>query len=236
MRPSFQTAILIILIASCGQNPKQKSARLIKQDNDKLFVLYDTLDDKYNSVPTNFDTLYNLSKEIKVLADNYKKTDNQKIPEIYKRCADIFRVHCSDYCGSDNSPILCCKDSLTIIDCYLKAVHIYKANNDTTSEGYTDAIYQLADVYDQLKKSKLALPLRQDYLRIIKKREGSSSDMTADAFMFIGYTCELLNEFRIANNYYQQELKIREQLNKGNLKIVRDRIANFQKEHNLSDN
>ena len=230
MRHFPQILSLIVLFASCRQEVKQKN---IPPHNDRLFTLYDTLNEKYNSVPTNFDTLYNLAKEIKTLADNYKKSNNQKVPEIYKRCSDIFRTHCSDYCGSDNPSILCCKDSLTIIECYLKAIKIYQTNHETTSEGYSDAIYQLADVYDQLNKSSLALPLRLDYLRITQTTEGNSSDMTADAFMFADGTYELLNEFKLANEYYLKELEIRKQLDKGNLKIVEERIVNFQKDHNI---
>jgi hypothetical protein len=57
--------------------------------------------------------------------------------------------------------------------------------------------------------------------------------MTADAFMFMGFTYELLNEFSLANNCYQKELEIREGLNKGDIQIVRERVSDFQKKHNL---
>jgi tetratricopeptide (TPR) repeat protein len=179
------------------------------------------------------DALYSLSKQVKDLSDKYHGNNHQRFPEIYKRCADIFRNHSAEFCGSTGSPILHCKDSSAIVDCYIKSARFYKKNNDTTSEGYTDAIYQLADVYDQLRKSSLALPLRQEYVEIIRKRKGDSSDMTADAFMFMGFTYELLNEFSLANNCYQKELEIREGLNKGDIQIVRERVSDFQKKHNL---
>jgi hypothetical protein len=212
------------------QSPKQVS---VATGEDSLSALYDTLEHKYNSPPVDFDELYMVSKKLKTLSDKGEGSNNPKLAEIYKRCADVFRSHCSDLCGSSTAPMLHCKDSLAIVDCYVRSIRTYKGNRDTTTEGYTDAIYQLADIYDQLHKSSIALPLRQEYLEVVKAREGNISDMTADACMFAGFTCELLNETTLANSYYQQELSIREKLNKGDLQIVRQRISDFQKKYIL---
>lgn len=219
-----------MLIVSCGQKSKLSTSQSIKKDT--LFTLYDTLDIKYNSIPVNLDTLYSIANHVKILADNYISKDTLALADIYKHCAEILRSHCSD-CNSNGPSIFCCKDSLRIIDCYVKALNIYLFNNDTLSYGYTDVLFQLADVYEQMKNPALALPLRKKYLNVAQKKDGAISDMAADGFMFIGGTYELLNNYQMANDNYQQELQIRENLNKGNLHMVRERILDFQKRHNL---
>jgi len=107
-------------------------------------------------------------------ADDYPNRKEIKLTEIYKRCADIYRTQqfpdCDKFDTSNNpskSELLCSKDTLLIIDCYKKAIQIFQGNSDTLSSGFTDAIFQLGDVYEQLGKFQLALPYRQQYLNNI---------------------------------------------------------------------
>src|SRR6478752_9977439 len=94
MRHLLQIICLTLLIVSCKQNPKPV---VIGDDKDRLFVLFDTLEHQYNSGPADMDALYTLCKQVKDLSDNYSGNYHQRFPEIYKRCADIFRNHSAEF-------------------------------------------------------------------------------------------------------------------------------------------
>ena len=197
----FKHQILFILIVlySCGhdnQSRKVQSASIDILHNDTLFKNFDTLENKWNSTPVNFDTLYRLAKQLNKQADNYPNRKEIKLTEIYKRCADIYRAQQFPDCDPNKSQLLCSKDTLLIIDCYKKAIGIFQSNSNSLSGSSTDAIilsssfadamFQLADVYEQLGKFQLALPYRQEYLALLLRTEKPTLEMVADAYMYLG--------------------------------------------------
>jgi len=238
-----QIAFIIIILSSCGQsnqNSAIKSASIDKEHTDTLFINFDTLENKYNSIPVNFDTLYRLAKQLNIQADGYPNHKEIKLTDIYKRCADIYRTQqfpdCDKFETSNNpsrSELLCSKDTSLIIDCYKKAIEIFQSNSDTLSSSFADAIFQLADVYEQLGKFQLALPLRQEYLATISKTENPNSEMTGDAYMFLGSNYELQGDYMTAYKFYLKELENRKADNYRDLKNIEKRIMTFKNEHHL---
>jgi tetratricopeptide (TPR) repeat protein len=211
-----------------------------KGHTNKLFINFDTLENKYNSIPVNFDTLYRLAKQLNIQADNYPNRKEIKLTDIYKQCADIYRTQqfsdCDKFQASNNpsrSELLCSKDTSLIIDCYKKAIEIFQSSSDTLSSSFADAIFQLADVYEQLGEFQLALPLRQEYLTTISKTENPNSEMTGDAYMFLGSNYELQGDYMAAYKLYLKELENRKADNYRDLKNIERRIMAFKNEHHL---
>ena len=170
MRQLPEIFIIILILCSCGQHREEKHLNLrnnVREQKDKLFGLFDTLEHKFNSLPVNFDSLYVSAKALNILADKYENQDEVRLAEVFKICALIYRLQEDENCNPNKSQLLCNKDSLIIIECYKKAMRIYKNNSDTTSSNFADALYQLADVYEQLEKPQLALPIRINYLDIM---------------------------------------------------------------------
>jgi len=231
MRTIITIVTLTFCIISCKEKSKQHASQVSKEGS--LFSLHDTLEKAYNALPVNFDTLYLLSRQVMTLADNYTNKDTLALSEIYKDCAGILRLHCD--CEGSNA-LLCCSDTSLIIECYTNAMKVHDANNDTLSKAFTNALFQLADVYEELEQPTLALPLRQKYLVITEKAEGLSSELTADAYMFLGRTYELLEDYQRANEMYHLELKVRENINNENVTIARKRIHDFQIKYNIQQN
>lgn len=241
-----QILFIVIVLYSCGQdnqNRKVQSAYNYISRNDTLFKNFDTLENKWNSTPVNFDTLYSLAKQLNIQADNYPNRKEIKLIDIYERCADIYRMQKFPDCDPNKSQLLCSKDTLLIIDCYKKAIQIFKNNSDSltgssdeaikASSSFADAIFQLADVYEQLGKFQLALPLRQQYLDIMLKTKKSSLEMIGDAYMWLGSNYEFQKDYKTAYSYYLRELENRKADNYRDLKNVERRIAKFKREHKI---
>jgi tetratricopeptide (TPR) repeat protein len=248
-----QILSLTIILYSCGQVNQNRNIERISIDKvhtDTLFISFDTLENKWNSRPVNFDTLYRLAKQLNVQADNYPNRKEIKLTDIYKRCADIYRTQqfpdCDKFETSNNpsrSELLCSKDTSLIIDCYKKAIEIFQSNLDSLSGSSADAIirsssfadvmFQLADVYEQLGKFQLALPYRQEYLALLLKTEKPNLEMVGDAYMFLGSNYELQKDYKTAYKFYLQELENHRADNYRDLKNVEIRIMKFKKEHSL---
>ena len=231
-----QILFIIIILYSCGQSNQSntiKSTTIDKGHTDTLFINFDTLENKWNSIPVNFDTLYLLAKHLNLQADNYPNRKEIKLTDIYKRCADIYRIQEYPNCDPNKSPLLCSKDSTLIIDCYIKSLEIYHANSDTLSTGYTDGLFQLADVYEQLGKYKFALPLREDYLNATVKRDGFNTETTGDAYMLLGSNYEHLKDYKTAYDYYLKELENRRLANDRNYDNIKTRVNQFKIKHQL---
>jgi hypothetical protein len=234
---------IIIVLNSCGQdnqNRKVQSASIEISHNDTLFKNFDTLENKWNSTSVNFDTLYRLAKQLNIQPDNYSNRKEIKLTDIYKRCADIYRAQqfpdCDNYETSNNqsrSQLLCSKDTCLVIDCYKKTINIFQSNSDTLSSSFADAIFQLADIYEQLGKFQLALPLRQQYLDIMLKTKQPSSEMIGDAYMWLGSNYELQKHYKTAYSFYLKELENRKADNYRDLKNIETRITNFKKEYRV---
>lgn len=238
-----QISFIFIVLYSCGQineNRNIQSVSVDKLHSDTLFKNFDTLENKYNSTPVNFDTLYLLAKQLNIQADNYPDRKEIKLTDIYKRCADIYRTqqfpNCDKFETSNNpskSELLCSKDTSLIIDCYKKTIEIFQSNSDTLSNGFTNAIFQLAEVYEQLGDIHLALPYRQKYLSVMSRTEKPNSEMVGDACMFLGSNYELQKDYKTAYKFYLKELENRKADNYRDLKNIESRILKFKKEHNL---
>ena len=71
------------------------------------------------------------------------------------------------------------------------------------------------------------------YLNTIIIKEGLNSEMTGDAYMFIGGTYEILRDYKRANYYYSKELENRQQTKHRNIEDIKKRILNFQRDHKL---
>jgi len=239
----YQILFSAIILCSCGQvnqNRNIQSASVDKKHSDTLFINFDTLENKYNSIPVNFDTLYVLAKQLNVQADNYSNRKELKLTDIYKRCADIYRAQpfpgCDKFKTSNNpskSELLCSKDTSLIMNCYKKAIEIFKSNSDTLSSSFADAIFQLSDVYEQLGRFQLALPYRKQYLDIMLKTEKPVSEITGDAYMLLASNYELQGDYITAYKFYLKELENRKVDNYRDLKNVEKRIMAFKNEHHF---
>ena len=223
-----------------NQNNAIKNTTTDKAHTDTLFINFDFLENKWNSMPVDFDTLYGLAKHLNLQADKYPNQKKIKLTEIYKRCADIYRTQQFPDCDKFetlNSPskskLLCSKDTSLIIDCYKKAIQIFQSNSDTLSKSFADVIFQLADVYEQLDKLQMALPLRQKYLATMLNTENPTSEMTGDAYMFLGSNYELQGDYITAYKFYLKELENRKADNYRDFKNIKKRITAFKNEHHL---
>ena len=217
MRQLPEIFIIILILCSCGQHREEKHLNLgnnVREQKDKLFGLFDTLEHKFNSLPVNFDSLYVSAKALNILADKYENQDEVRLAEVFKICALIYRLQEDENCNPNKSQLLCNKDSLIIIECYKKAMRIYKNNSDTTSSNFADALYQLADVYEQLEKPQLALPIRTNYLNTMILKEGLNSERTGSAYLDVSGTYEKLHDKKNASYYYSLALENRKRNNK----------------------
>jgi tetratricopeptide (TPR) repeat protein len=248
-----QLLSLIIILYSCGQvnqNQHIESKPVDKVHRDTLFIRFDSLENKWNSIPVNSDTLYRLAKQLNVQADSYPDRKEIKLTDIYKRCADIYRMQqfpdCDTIETSNNpgrSELLCSKDTSLIIDCYKKAIEIFQSNLDSLSgssaeaiilsSSFADVMFQMADVYEQSGKFQLALPYRQTYLAILLKTEKPNLEMVAGAYMYLGSNYELQKDYRTAYKFYLKELESNKADNYRNLKNVEKRIIDFKNKHPL---
>ena len=166
MRTIIIISVFVFYIISCRNNTKQYSNNSIKHDD--VFSYYDTLKLKNNALPVNLDSLYFIARQVLTLANTFPNNDTIVLSEIYTDCALMLRLHC-DCEGSQ--PLRCCNDTTLIIDSYKKAIRIHYLNNDTFSNNFTNVLFQLADVYEQLDQPVLSLPVRQKILAIQKTKE-----------------------------------------------------------------
>jgi hypothetical protein len=231
MRRYHKIVIAIVIVASFQNCNNWLLAQT--KPRQSLFFLYDSLDRMYNGDHINIDRMYGLSKVVKLQADRFPDRNNIELAAIYMRCADCFRTHCDNYCGANDAPILCCKDSLAIVNCYLQSIEIFFGVGDSSSAGYLDAIYQLGDVYEELRRPQAALPLRKKLLQTTIREKGYYSEQTADAYMFMGGTYERLKFIYKADECYKNEIRIREHNKDRNLNGVKDRMARFRKKYHL---